>query len=261
MNSPKNLPLSNKITRELVQRGKALLSEPKKPCDFKTGNPAAERLLNDLDNHPHAFVFACIMDRQIKAERAWLIPQNLKERLGSFEFKVLASLTKKEILKAMRKPEPLHRFNKVMAGCLFSAIQNIQHLYGGVASRIWDGRPSSALIVLRFLEFDGVGPKIATMATNILVRRFKVPVSDKYSIDVSPDVQVRRVFTRLGLTRSHATNDELMYTARAMHPEYPGIFDFSAWEIGRNWCRPKIPDCGSCYMAKLCPSVSMRETR
>lgn len=29
------------------------------------------KLLNDLNNYPHAFLLACIMDRQITAERAW----------------------------------------------------------------------------------------------------------------------------------------------------------------------------------------------
>jgi len=65
----------NKNTKEiikiLIDRGKELLKQPYKKIEF-TGNEEADNLLNDLDNFPHAFVLACIMDRQIKAERAWL---------------------------------------------------------------------------------------------------------------------------------------------------------------------------------------------
>ena len=53
-------------------------------------------------------------------------------------------------------------------------------------------------IPLRRLEFRGAGPKIATMAANLLARHLKVPFSDYYSIDISVDVQVRRVLSRLG---------------------------------------------------------------
>lgn len=144
-----------------------------------------------------------------------------------------------------------------MAEIFYLAIRRIEENYLGDAAQIWADKPSSSAIVRRFLEFKGAGPKIATMAANILVREFKIPVSDKYSIDISVDVQVRRTFERLGITRKGASNDELIYTARELHPTYPGIFDLSVWEIGRNWCRPSSPLCKQCYMEEYCPSAKM----
>ena len=44
----------------------------------------ADALLNDLAHHPHAFVLACVMDRQIKAERAWAIPYRLARFSAGF---------------------------------------------------------------------------------------------------------------------------------------------------------------------------------
>ncbi|MFN8524828.1 MAG: hypothetical protein U0821_17160 [Chloroflexota bacterium] len=90
-------------------------------------------------------------------------------------------------------------------------------------------KPSSATIVRRFLQFRGAGPKIATMAANILVRDFKIPVSDRYSIDISADVHVRRVFTRLRLIGRDASDEELIYRARELNPAYPGVFDLPIW--------------------------------
>ena len=244
----------DEIAAILVNRGRRLVRRRFRRINF-TGNHHADTLLNDLDHYPHHFVLACIMDRQISAERAWLIPYALGTRIGAFEFEAFSRVSQVEIGRRMREPESLHRFPETMAKNLFAAIRRIESIYGGKASSIWEGRPSSATIVRRFLEFEGAGPKIATMAANILVRDFKVRVSDRSSIDISPDVQVRRVFARLGLTDTHATNEQLIYRAREMFPRYPGIFDLSTWEIGRNWCRPRAPNCSECYMNKCCPTA------
>lgn len=246
--------MTQQIVDILVKRGEALLSRPFEQVHF-TGHQEADTLLNDLKYYPHAFVLACVMDRQIKAERAWLIPYEFKVRLGSFEFADLQELSLEDMKSLMSNPTPLHRFRDDMAVYFYKATQHIASNYAGNASRIWAGCPSSATIVRRFLEFEGVGPKIATMAANILVRDFKIPVSDKVSIDVSADVHVRRVFARLGLIGSHASNEELIYRARELNPIYPGIFDLSAWEIGRNWCKPTRPSCIKCYMNACCPTA------
>jgi hypothetical protein len=77
-------------------------------------------------------------------------------------------------------------------------VQRLWNQYGGDTTRLWRDMPPSAAVVRRFLEFYGVGLKIATTAVNILVRQFKVPLRDYCSVDVSIDRQVRRVITRLG---------------------------------------------------------------
>lgn len=96
----------------------------------------------------------------------------------------------------------------------------------------------SAEVVLRFLQFRGVGPKIATMATNILAREFKVPFADYYSVDVSADVHVRRVFHRLGLVRDSATLEDIIYCAV---PCIRSSRDFSTFRPGRSAARGVVP--------------------
>ena len=247
----------DEIVDTLVKRGEELLARPFETIQF-TANAEADALLNDLDHYPHAYVIACLMDRQIKAERAWLIPYLIQERVGSFAFAVLRDLSLDRVHSLMREPEPLHWLLNAMAKTLFLAIQRIGDQYSGDASRIWRGTPSSATLVRRFLEFHGAGPKIATMAANILVRDFKIPVSDKYSIDISPDRHVRRVFVRLGLARKGASNEELTYVARELHPTYPGIFDLSLWEIGKSWCHSRSSECDQCYLQQYCPTAGTR---
>lgn len=130
-----------------------------------------------------------------------------------------------------------------MAEVFYNGICRIIDKYEGKANKIWNDNPSSATVVYRFLEFDGCGIKIATMAANILARQFKIPMKDYYSIDISPDVHIRRVLYRLGFIEKNAKVERVIYKARELNPEYPGLIDYLCWEIGKNYCKPKFKDC------------------
>jgi endonuclease III len=207
--------------------------------------------LNDLNKFPHAYVLACLMDRQIKAERAWEIPYLVCKHFNSFSILELSRFELKDFDKLF-ETEKLHRFNHTMAEIFYKAILKIENDYDGDASKIWENNPSSASVVFKFLEFEGSGIKISTMATNILARQFKIPFSDYYSIDISPDVHIKRVMRRIGFVPDNAENDMIIYKARELNPEFPGIIDFSCWEIGRNWCKPNNPDCENCIVKDEC---------
>ena len=94
--------------------------------------------------------------------------------------------------------------------------------------------------------------KISTMATNILARQFRVPFSDYYSIDISPDVHVMRVMKRMGFVPKNADDTMVIYKARELNPDFPGIIDYSCWEIGRKWCKSKSPKCQQCIVVSDC---------
>jgi len=159
--------MSEKSIRDrLVERGQTLFSAPKQPIPF-TKEPQADALLNDLDNHPHAFVLACVMDRQVKAERAWLIPYRISEKIGGFSMQALRMLSAADVYRLMKEPEPLHRFVDTMSDLFYAAVQRVKNNYAGDAARIWSDKPSSAEVVYRFLEFDGVGPKIGSILSII----------------------------------------------------------------------------------------------
>jgi endonuclease III len=237
----------------LLARGNELLGRPYTRVDF-SGHREADDLLNDLERFPHAFVLACVMDRQMKAERVWQIPYEVSLSLSSFDMSRLVQVDLQE-LKMVFQSKSLHRFPELMAENFHSTVHKITDEYDGDASNIWKGNPRSATIVRRFLQFKGVGVKIASMAANILARDFKVPMKDHICIDISPDVHVRRVFKRLGFTSNDTDTDDLIFAAREFNPEYPGVFDLSCWDIGRTWCRPQDPDCEACYLTAWCPKL------
>jgi endonuclease III len=158
----------------------------------------------------------------------------------------------------MTSPVPLHRFPTRVAGYFYDGVQRISRQYDGDASRIWRGRPRCAEVLARFREFRGVGPKIAHMAVNCLARELKVPLADYTAIDISADVHVLRVFGRLGLTAEGASREEVITRARQLNSVFPGLLDYPAWEIGRNWCRPERPQCSACYMQKGCATAKLK---
>jgi len=241
----------NKIVEILIQRGQELFNQPFRNIEFAR-NLEADNLLNNLKDYPHAFVLACIMDRQIKAERAWVIPYEISKEIEGFEFSKLLSCSLDKFVNIFKR-KGLHRFNETMAKNFYAAIQKVHNDYNDNASSIWNDKPKSAAVVRRFLEFKGAGIKIATMAANTLARDFKIPMQDYICIDISPDVHVKRVFKRTGFISENASNDELIYSARELNPKYPGIFDLSVWQIGRNWCHPQNPNCKECYLNETCP--------
>jgi len=224
-------------------------SESKKP--IFTPHKEANDLVVDINDYPHAYVIACIMDKQIKAERAWEIPYRIKQEIGSFEINDLAN-TPLEDYTNMFNEGGFHRFNDIMAKCAYDAIQKIVNDYDGNAANLWNDHPSSAQVVSRFLEFNGAGIKISTMAANILARELKVEFQDYYSIDISPDVHVKRVLHRMGYLPSNPSVDQTIYKARELNPTFPGIIDSTLFDIGREYCRPTNPNCTDCIINSEC---------
>jgi len=242
---------SNQAVQLLREKGYTYLNQPYAEPIF-TENADADKLLDDLQNFPHAFTLACVMDRQVGANRAWMIPYEVSQEIGGFSFKQLLNLSLEQANDIFRK-RSLHRFPSVMAKNFYLAVQRIHSDYGDNAASIWTENLRSGTIVRRFLAFKGAGVKIATMAANILARDFKVPMQDLNCIDISPDVQVRRVFTRLGLISKEAKEADILYCARELNPEYPGVFDLPCWELGQELCRPTNPLCLQCFLSQLCP--------
>ena len=211
----------------------------------------AKRYYNNIDEYPHIFVLGCLMDRGVKAEKACGIPYSVCKLFDAFDMESLSAISSEEIREWFAENRP-HRFNEKMAEVFYAAVQHIHSVYDDDASAIWSGRPGSAEVICRFLEFRGAGVKIATMATNILTRDYRVELKDRYAIDVSPDIHVRRIFYRLGLIPDEDNREMVIYKARELNLEFPGIVDLFCWETGKNYCHPKNPKCVRCPLNSCC---------
>lgn len=247
-----------RLRSKLVSEGEAELDSPPGPIAY-TANSEANALLRNLADYPHAFLTSCLMDRQSKASAAALIPFSIQGRLGTFAIDRLAQLSESDCVELFTQPSPLHRFPTKMAHIFHAGIQRVVQEYAGDAGQIWADKPSSARVVRRFLAFEGVGPKIATMAANLLVRDFHVHLSDYYSIDISADVHVVRVMRRLGFVKANGDDAlvDTVFAAREMNPTFPGIFDMALWRLGQTICRPQKPLCEQCPLKSDCEYFAM----
>ena len=194
-----------------------------------TVEPAALALVNDLECYPHAFVLACIANRQTQADIAWSLPHAIHKAAGDFEFKTLAGLQTSVWSSVLALSG--HPLATVMERLLPAAIRRIVERYDGDAARIWATGNSGVAVARQFLAFDGVGPKIANMAANILIRDFGIELTTPMP-DIAVDTHVLRVFERLGLLRPLAHSwlrsttakqmIRLQLRARELNPDWPG---------------------------------------
>ena len=62
------------MPHRLVIIGEERFADPVAQIVHLVSDEEANNFLNNLEESSYAFVLACLMDRQIKAERAWIIP-------------------------------------------------------------------------------------------------------------------------------------------------------------------------------------------
>lgn len=236
----------------LIQNGRERLLDPRKNIDF-TGVEEVDSVLNDIENYPHIFLLGAQMDRGIESRVAWEIPYKahqfagLKD-LGFAEFRK-ASI---EDLVKVFIANNLHRYPAKMARIFYNTLEHIESAYEGNAARIWNDGPSSAALIKRFLQFDGMSVRTASKAANMLFRDFKIKLSDSSSLDVTPDYYVRRIFRRTGFINRNASDEELIYCARELHLRYPGIFESPCEEIADTVCKSEKPVCRECPLSASC---------
>ena len=240
------------IVTSLIRTGSQHLRAERGTIRF-TPKPRVNEVLNDIERFPHLFVLGIQMDRGIESALAWEVPFRVREELGlkSFDFKELRKPSIEELVRVFIGTG-LHRYPAKMARIFYNTLEHIETDYDGRANRIWDDTPSSATLIKRFLQFDGMAVRMASKAANSLYRDFKVQLSDASSLDIAPEYFVRRVFQRTGFISRQSSDEELIYLARELHLKYPGIFDKPCLEITRSVCWPERPNCGDCELSRGC---------
>jgi endonuclease III len=214
-----------------------------------TGDANADRFLRQ---NPLAFLMAASIDRGARAEAVWKIPFTLNCRLGHLDPKTLSQYTIDQMETILRSLDKKPRYPRQAAQTIIYLSKLVADEFNGNAADIWHGHfPWEVTQTLD--RIWGVGPGIAHMTVRILKDEFGYnPVHESWQkVDVKPDVQVRRVFYRSGIAQDR-NESTAVHVARQLHPEFPGLLDWPAWEIGRTWCREHNPKCSECPLRVIC---------
>jgi len=238
-----------------------VLMKSKEHGDFRWSD-VRKRFTLDKAN---AFFLSVILNQGQLAEQAWNCGEHFVEtqftgRRGFWK-EVLAAhpQTVKHICKTGYEGKSyasVYCTNK-FPGWLRSAAKQMLDKYQGDPRTIWAVAPENVTIIYdRFIEFDGIGDALAKMAQFILVRNFRVAggKQNQSKMSVKPDVLVRRVLSRTGITKSD-TLSHVLSSLNELKLSRPADFDASLWVVGRQFCFKTAPNCGKCPLKPVCNHV------
>ena len=251
--APADLPVAPEgsrvvVVKALLEYGRKHKEDPQTPSVDFTPNPQANELLGA---NPFAFLIGVLFDQGVPAERAWLAPYLLRQRLGHLDIESILD-QEARVRSAVADKPTLHKYVEKMPRWLILAARRVKERYGGDAGAIWANNPSADELRQRLKAFVGIGQKKAAMAVEILARDFGVPVRHLERNDVAYDVHLRRVFLRTRLA-DRDDRDHMIEVARKLHRSRPGELDLPTWLIGRGWCHADIPNCETCPLTDVCP--------
>ncbi|WP_200255650.1 hypothetical protein [Halorhodospira neutriphila] len=211
----------------------------------------------------NSFLIGVLFDRKIEAESAWEAGEWISLILGdnsdpSVLWNNIYSLDLKKLKGFVRYGyggQPFHRFWKEFAKNLREMARLLIENYDGDPRKIWNSQRDVEYVRSLLEEFPGIGDALSRMAVLILVRNYGLMGGQERlpDLDVKPDNQLRKVFSRAGLIDDVEDHEAAILAARRLSPDFPALLDPSAWEIGRSWCGITNPNCEECYINDVCP--------
>lgn len=206
-----------------------------------------------LKAHPFALIVASQLNMGKKAWKAWRAPLLIAREIGKRNFRPssIAEMHSSTLVAIIRKARlgtknlPADR-----------AARNLKELsriicdnYREKAQRIWEGAKNLADLRKRLTELPGFGVKLVNLTLKMFLELGMIPNIRKTSdtlgkFNVAPDVHVKRVFYRSGLSPT-MNNADILKKANEIFPKMPVALD-SAFSIGREYCFKTDPNCIDC---------------
>jgi len=145
-----------------------------------TQDPAANEL---LETDPFALLIGMVLDQQVKMEKAFGGPYELKRRLGSLDAREIASMEPEKLDRVFRERPALHRFPGNMARRVQAMSAAIVKDYGGDAGAVWRDARTGDELSARISALPGFGDMKTRIMVSILAKKFGVtpPGWEKYA--------------------------------------------------------------------------------
>ena len=136
-----------------------------------TDNEEANQL---LDTDPLALLIGMVLDQQVKMEKAFIGPYELKKRLGGLDVRMIASMDPDALDRVFRERPALHRFPGNMARRVQAMTQAVVKDYGGDAGAVWREARDGDELAKRISRLPGFGEMKTKIMISVLAKKFGV---------------------------------------------------------------------------------------
>jgi len=138
-----------------------------------TGRPEADQL---LESDPLALLIGMLLDQQVKMEKAFSGPYDLRERLGggALDAAAIAAMDPDRLDQVFRERPALHRFPGNMARRVQQLCAAVARDYGNDAGAIWGDLASGEELARRLRALPGFGEGKTRIMVSVLAKRFGV---------------------------------------------------------------------------------------
>src|SRR5437899_7832199 len=136
-----------------------------------TQDPAANEL---LETDPVALLIGMVLDQQVKMEKAFGGPYELKRRLGHLDVRKIASMDPENLDTVFRERPALHRFPGNMARRVQAMCAVVVKDYGGDAASVWRGATDGDDLAARISKLPGFGEMKTKILIAVLAERVEV---------------------------------------------------------------------------------------
>lgn len=146
------------------------LSVPPDHLPF-TGNRDADAL---LATDPLALLIGFALDQQVTVQKAFAGPLELRNRIGSLDAAIIATMDREVLETAFRTPPALHRFPGNMAKRVRDLCAVIADVYDNDASRVWLEATDAKDLHARLIGLPGIGEMKAGTILALLGNRYGI---------------------------------------------------------------------------------------
>ena len=127
-----------------------------------------------LASDPLALLIGFALDQQVPVQTAFSGPSKLRERVGTLDAAVIASMDLSRLEEAFRERPAIHRFPGSMARRVQELCAVVVDEYDGRAERIWTEAEDAADLRRRIGALPGFGKMKITALGSVLALRFGV---------------------------------------------------------------------------------------
>ena len=136
-----------------------------------TQDPAANEL---LETDALALLIGMVLDQQVKMEKAFGGPLELKHRLGHLDARQIAGMDPERLDKVFRERPALHRFPGNMARRVQAMCAAVVNDYGGDAESVWRDARDGDELARRISGLPGFGEMKTKILISVLAKKFGV---------------------------------------------------------------------------------------